>query len=87
MIAGVVGAIVYSYALIPSGCNEGGGGQSSFDRCITYLGTPAFSVEDFGWDASLNVIPPLAFGLIVGLVTWWLLGLREQSDGESGYGS
>ena len=60
-IAGVIGAIVYFYALVPSGCDDGGE-QSSFERCITYLGTPAFSVEDYGWDATLNVIPPIAFG-------------------------
>lgn len=86
MIAGVVGAIVYFYVLVPSGCNDGGG-QSSFERCVTYLGTPAFSVEDVGWDATLGVIPPIVFGLVVGLVTWWLLGRRRQDDGESGLGS
>ena len=82
-IAGVIGAIVYFYALVPSGCNDGGE-QSSFERCITYLGTPAFSVEDLGWDATLNVIPPIAFGLIVGLLAWRLLGRRGHGAGESG---
>jgi len=80
-IAGVAAAVVYFYLLVPSGCNDGGG-QSSFERCITYLGTPAFSVEDFGWDATLNVIPPIAFGLIVGLLTWRLLERRGYGGGS-----
>lgn len=83
VVAGFVAAIVYFYALVPSGCNDGGG-MSSFERCITYLGTPAFSVEDWGWNNSLDVIPPLAVGLIVGFFTWWLLGRRGQGSRGSG---
>jgi hypothetical protein len=76
--AGFVGLILYGYVLFPYGCNDGGG-MSSFERCITYLGTPAFSVQDLGWNNSLDVIPPILFGLIIGFATWWLLGRRAES--------
>jgi hypothetical protein len=47
------------------------------------LGTPAFSVEDFGLDNTLDVIPPMLVGLLVGLITWWLLGLSRRTTDNS----
>jgi uncharacterized membrane protein YqiK len=43
------------------------------------MGTPAFSVEDFGLDNTLVMIPPIMVGLLVGLITWWLLALVRRS--------
>jgi len=44
--------------VFPYACNDGGG-VSSWDRCSTPMGTPALSVEDWGWHAQLNVVPPV----------------------------
>ena len=83
MIAGFAAAIAYFVFLTPSGCNEGGG-TTSWERCTSLLGTPAFSVVDFGLDATLDVVPPVLIGLLVGLITWWLLDLyRPEGSGQS----
>jgi hypothetical protein len=73
----VVGLVVFVF---PSGCNDMGG-VPSWERCITPVGTPAFSVEDWGWPATLNVIPPLAAGVLVGVLVWLVLG-RSDSNGR-----
>lgn len=64
-----VGAYLF---LVPAGCNDVGG-VSSWQRCTSVMGTPAFSVEDWGVDATLNVLSPLLIGVAVGLVTWWAI--------------
>jgi hypothetical protein len=79
VITGVVATVVSFLFLVPAGCNEPGG-VPSWERCTSFLGTPAFSVEDFGWDNTLDLIQPVLVGLLVGLITWWLLGLSRSSD-------
>lgn len=71
VIAGVVATIVFFPLLVPSGCSEEAG-VPSWEQCTSFLGTPAFSVADFGWDGTLDVIQPILVGLLVGLVVWWL---------------
>ena len=63
--------------LIPSGCADVGG-MSSWDRCWTVVGGPAFSVEDWGLNGTLDILVPLAVGLLSGLIAWWLLGRRNS---------
>ncbi|MGH9893638.1 MAG: hypothetical protein ACREA0_16955 [bacterium] len=65
--------------VVPSGCNDGGG-VSSWERCTTPMGTPAFSVEDWGWDAALNVVPPVVAALLVGLLVRLVLGRSRPSS-------
>ena len=79
VIAGVVAAIVYFLFLTPSSCSDIGG-VPSWERCTSWLEMPAFSVEDFGLNATLNVIPPVLVGILVGLITWWLLDLYRPED-------
>ena len=76
VITGVVVTMGYVLFLFPIGCRDGGG--PDWD-CTSPMGTPTFSVEDFGLDNTLDVIPPILFGLFVGLITWWLLGLVRHS--------
>lgn len=79
MIAGVVATVVSFLFLVPSGCTEEAG-VPSWEQCTSFLGTPAFSVEDFGWDGTLNVLQPILVGLLVGLIIWWLSGPSRSSD-------
>lgn len=76
MFAGVVAFLVAFLFLMAWGCGDVGG-VSSWERCATAMGTPAFSVEDWGLDASLNILIPVVAGLLVGIVTWWLGELRH----------
>lgn len=78
-MAGIVGTVVSFFFLVPAGCNEEGG-VPSWERCSSFVGTPAFSVEDFGWDNALDVTQPILVGLLLGLITWWLLGTFQGSD-------
>jgi NhaP-type Na+/H+ or K+/H+ antiporter len=74
---GVV-AFVGSYLfLFPSGCDDIGG-VSSWERCITAIGTPAFSLTDWGLDNKFDILIPLVVGVLAGVVTRWLLGLRNS---------
>ena len=70
VITGVMAAVVAFLFLVPSGCTDQGG-VPSWERCTSFLGTPAFSVEDFGWDTTLNLVQPILIGLLVGLLVWW----------------
>lgn len=74
-----VGLVLFVF---PSGCNDVGG-VSSWDRCITPMGTPAFSVEDWGWDSTLNVVPPVVAAVLVGLLVWAILGRISASGVKS----
>jgi hypothetical protein len=48
------------------------GGVPTWERCDTWLGTPAF----VDWPSGiLDLIIPLAPGTTLGLAAWWLLGL------------
>jgi hypothetical protein len=72
-IVGFVGAILF---LFPIGCADVGE-MSSWERCVTWIGTPAFSLTD-SWDFNnqFDILLPLAIGVLAGLVSWWLLGSR-----------
>lgn len=74
-----VAAFIGSYVFVfPSGCTEGGG-MSSWERCTTLIGTPAFSLTDWGLDNTFDIFIPLVVGVLAGGVTWWLLGLRNSA--------
>lgn len=70
VLAAVVVFVVAFLFLMPWGCADVGG-VSSWDRCTSAMGTPAFSVEDWGLDSNLNALIPFVLGLLVGIVTWW----------------
>jgi hypothetical protein len=78
VITGAVATVVAFLFLVPAGCNDVGG-VPTWERCTSFLGTPAFSVEGFGWDNTLDVIQPVLVGLLVGLITWGLMGLSSSS--------
>lgn len=86
IVVSVVASLIVFVGLVlfvfPSGCNEGGG-VSSWERCTTPMGTPAFSVEDWGWDATLNAVPPLVAAVLVGLLVWLILGRSETNSRQS----
>lgn len=42
------------------------------------MGTPAFSVEDWGWDSTLNIVPPLLAAVLVGFLVWAILGRQKR---------
>jgi hypothetical protein len=62
--------------LFPTGCADVDG-MPSWERCVTVMGNPAFSLTDWGLDNTLDILIPLAVAVIAGGVTWWLLGLRH----------
>ena len=84
IVVSVVASVLVFVGLVlfvfPSGCNDQGG-VPSWERCTTPIGTPAFSVEDWGWDSSLNVIPPVVIAVLVGLVVRWMLRHRAARKG------
>lgn len=82
MITGVVATIATFPLLVPAGCNEEAG-VPSWEQCTSFLGTPAFSVSDFGWDATLDAIQPLLVGLLVGLLVWWVSRPARGSDDDA----
>jgi hypothetical protein len=65
VLAGVVAFLASFFFLMPWGCADVGG-VSSWERCTTAMGTPAFSVEDWGLDSNLNTLIPVVSGLAVG---------------------
>ena len=72
-VAAFIGSCVFVF---PSGCAEVSG-MSSWERCTTLIGTPAFSLTDWGLDNTFDILIPLVVGGFAGGVTWWLLGLRK----------
>ncbi len=75
---------VLAFALVvvfvmPTGCADIGG-VSSWERCTTLLGTPAFSVEDFGLDNTFDIVLPLLAGVLAGVGSWHALGRLEADD-------
>lgn len=79
VISGVI-ALVASFLLaMPSGCNDVGG-VPSWERCTSALGLPAFSVEDLGLDATLNILIPLLIAVVVGWVVWAATGLSGSDS-------
>ena len=79
VVAGLAAAIAAFLALMPWGCVDVDG-VPSWERCTSALGTPAFSVEDWGFDSSLNILVPVVALLVVGFVAW-LFGTATNSDG------
>jgi hypothetical protein len=71
VIAGVVATVGSFPFLVPAGCSEEAG-VPSWEQCTSLLGTPVFSVADFGWDGTLDVIQPILVGFVVGLFVWWI---------------
>ena len=61
--------------LFPTGC-AAVDGVPSWERCITVMGNPAFSLTDWGLDNTFDILIPLAAAVLAGAITWWLLGLR-----------
>jgi hypothetical protein len=77
VLAGVVSGLLF---LMPWGCADVGG-VSSWERCTSTMGTPVFSVEDWGVDSNLNIFVPVVPGLLVGIGTCWR-GRMRRSDGR-----
>jgi hypothetical protein len=77
---GVLAFIAAYLFLFPTGCNDGGG-MTSWERCVTVMNTPAFSLTDW-WDLNnqFDILIPLAVGVLAGLVSWWLLGSRSSTS-------
>jgi len=75
VIIGVVAFVGGYMFLFPTGCADVGG-MPSWERCITLMGNPAFSLTDWGLDNKFDILIPLVFGTLVGGVAWWLLGSR-----------
>lgn len=71
-VAAFVGAYLF---LFPTGCADVEG-MSSWERCTTVMGNPAFSLSDWGLANQLDILIPLAVGVLAGGVTSWLLGSR-----------
>jgi hypothetical protein len=69
-VVAFVGAYVF---LFPSGCDEVDG-VPSWERCTTLVGTPAFSLTDWGLDNTFDILIPLVVGVLAGGLSWWLLG-------------
>jgi NhaP-type Na+/H+ or K+/H+ antiporter len=74
---GLVTVVVTFLFVTPAGCNEGGG-LPSWERCITIMGTPAFSVSDLGLGNEFEILIPVLAGLLVGILTWAALGSSDQ---------
>ncbi|MBI4218876.1 MAG: hypothetical protein HY682_01950 [Chloroflexi bacterium] len=74
-IAAFVGLVVFVF---PWGCVEPLG-VPSWERCTTFIGTPAFSFTDWDWgrDNKFDIFVPLVAGVLAGGVTLWLLGLKK----------
>jgi hypothetical protein len=81
VIVGVVAFVGAYLFLFPNGCADVGG-MSSWERCSTVMGNPAFSVaEELGLANQFDIVIPLAVGFLAGAVTSWLLRSRI-ADGE-----
>lgn len=72
-VVGFVGAFLF---LMSWSCDDIGG-VSSWERCMTLMGTRGFSVVDWGLSDNLDALIPIVVGLLAGAITWWLLGLRK----------
>jgi hypothetical protein len=75
LISTIVGVIVFALAvmfIMPTGCNEEGG-VPSWERCTTMMGTPAFSVNDFGLANQFDILVPLLVGVLAATITWFVV--------------
>ncbi|MFZ0015393.1 MAG: hypothetical protein WAL25_14915 [Acidimicrobiia bacterium] len=82
VVVGVVAFVVAYMFLFPSGCADVEG-MSSWDRCTTVMGNPAFSLSDWGLANQFDILIPLAVAVLAALFTWWLLGLRSPEQQRS----
>ena len=81
-ISGLAGLVGWYLVFFPTGCDDVGG-VPSWERCSSPLGWPAFSVEDLGLDATLDIVQPLVAAILIGVITWLLTGLFEAHDAPS----
>lgn len=79
---GVVTFVVAYMFLFPNGCADVEG-MSSWERCTTVMGNPAFSLSDWGLANQFDILIPLAVAVLAALVTWWLLGPRSWEEKRS----
>jgi hypothetical protein len=61
-----VGLFLFVY---PRSCLDIGG-VPSWQRCSTVVGSPALSMTDLGWDASLDPVVLILIPALVGLLVW-----------------
>ena len=80
MLAGIAGFLLPWLFLMAWACNDVGG-VPSWERCSTIMGTPGFSVEDWGLDNDLNGLIPIVSGLFFSTFTLWL-GRPRRIDGQ-----
>ncbi len=78
-VAGIVAFLLAYLFLMAWSCNDVGG-VPSWQRCSSVMGTPGFSVEDWGLDNDLNTLIPIVPGVVVGVGVWWLSGRRRSDD-------
>ena len=57
-------------------------GMSSWERCTTVVGTPAFSLTDWGLDNTFDMLIPLFAGILGAVVAWWLDRPPAEDRGE-----
>lgn len=76
--SGVVAFAAAYVFLFPTGCADVEG-MSSWERCNTVIGTPAFSLTDWGFANQFDILIPMAVGLLAGGITWRLLALRATA--------
>ena len=81
VIVGIVTFIGAYFSLFPTAC-KAVDGVPSWERCISPMGFPAFSLMDWGLDNTFDILIPLTVGVLFGLISWWLLGLRDSDHAE-----
>ena len=83
LISVTIGVVAFAGSILflfPSGCADVDG-MSSWERCTTAIGTPAFSLTDWwGLNNQFDILIPLVVGFLAAVVTWWLLGLRNRDS-------
>lgn len=78
MIVGVVAFAGAYLFLFPTGCADVDR-MSSWERCTTVMGNPAFSIaEELGLANQFDIVIPLVVGVLAGAVTSRLLRSRER---------
>jgi hypothetical protein len=84
LISTIVGVIVFALAVMfafPTGCADVGG-VPSWERCTTMMGTPAFSLSDFGLANQWDILIPLALAVVAGLITWFVVTAANEERGD-----
>ena len=80
LISTIVGVIVFALAvmfLMPTGCADVAG-VPSWERCTTMMGTPAFSVNDFGLANQFDILVPFGLAIVASLVTWFVVTAANE---------